>query len=836
MNGRRSILQEENNIKRPLLWITGAFVLGEVIAYWFYKMAKQTEVTDPSKLLLRWLVILGFALLWLGVKVVKGRFMILMLGGCVLGGFLRMSVELIPLSVETLLADGKKAEVTASGNVKTISIKNGSCNLVLENVLMRTENKEYRLPAVRTSIAEEQWEKALGQETGDCEILPGMGVEVVGKAELFKGARNPGEFDYAFYYKAQKIQCGIKIRMIQVTNATIPPVNRMVSAVSSFVSEALEALCNEDDRGIYEAVLLGQKTDLPEDIRQLYQKNGIAHLLAVSGLHVSLIGMSLYAFLRRVGLGYGKAGLLAGILVVFYGFLTGFGPSVFRAVFMILCSFFAAHLGKTYDLLSAMALSLGFLAFDSPYLLFTSGLQLSFGAVTAIGIASERDKEWKLFINLFIQLFTYPIILYHFFEFPLYALFLNMIVIPLMAYVVGAGLAGVFLYGLSGLFFAAGVSGFGVVFMAAKGAVGTGHYILAFYNFLCEAAERLPFYSVTTGRPELWKIMVYYGSLFLVLYWNCRSRKRWRAGFLSVGSLLVLFLMFHPVSGLEVDFLDVGQGDGIYLQTKKCRILMDAGSSQLKNLGGQRLLPFLKSKGVSSLDYVFVSHGDLDHISGIKFLLEEKGVKIKNMVFSCRSREDESCSELARLTKEQGGVVWYMEGGQVIKSGNLSITSIYPFANSDKKELENKIETDKNNQSLVLLVEYGAFSLLLTGDVESQGEEVILAFSEEKLPNPLTVLKAAHHGSNSSTGVELLERLNPGITVLSYGAGNSYGHPAGEVVERLKVLGTDLWHTAKSGAVMIKTDGKQCTIQGFIKNRKEESEEESKTGGQGKAE
>ena len=186
---------------------------------------------------------------------------------------------------------------------------------------------------------------------------------------------------------------------------------------------------------------------MDEEINDLYQKNGIAHLLAVSGLHVSLIGMGLYRLLRRLGLGFGWAGVWSGGLLFLYGTMTGFGPSVFRACLMLACSFAASYLGRTYDLLSAMSLAAICLSLENPFVIFTGAFQLSFGAVFAIGWAGkelsdglECKKEWEnaLSVSLAIQLVTGPIVLYHFFEYPLYGIFLNFLVIPLMTYVVGA--------------------------------------------------------------------------------------------------------------------------------------------------------------------------------------------------------------------------------------------------------------------------------------------------------------------------------------------------------------------------------------------------------------
>lgn len=765
-------------------------------------------------------IVLAVAVLMAGVFLWQTfgsyRERLLFVGLIFLLGAARMSSVLPKTPLEMVLEDEGKVAIVAVGTLKTESVKGDSCTLILKQATVWLNGEEYQEPFVMVWTERESWEEML-QHSQKMTGNAGIQVRVKGRAEAFEGARNPGEFDYALYYKSQRLSCRIRADSLEHFGTGNPPLWKAVSQFRAFVSETLSALCGDEDRGIFEAVLAGNKAELSEDIRVLYQKNGIAHLLAVSGLHVSLIGMGFYGILRRSGLGYGWAGLLSTALLLFYGCVTGFGPSVFRAILMITCSFFAAYLGRTYDLLSALSFALVLLAISSPFLLFTSGLQLSFGAVFSIAVASEVLSVWKKEANinsyiqnfltsLFIQILTYPIILYHFFEFPVYGIFLNLLVIPFMAYVAASGIASLFLYGTYKLFRAL------PFFYAAAGAMGTGHYILAFYNLLCRLAETLPFYSLTVGRPSLVKIFLYYGMILWAAFPNSRALLGKKTHFFAVSALAVFLISISPVRDFQITFLDVGQGDGIVMQTGSCNILVDGGSSQVKNLGKQRLVPFLKCKGISELDYVFVSHGDLDHISGVQYLLEEPtGIGVKNIVFSGMSREDKSCQRLSELAVQKGTRVWYMEAGQVISQGDLSLTAVYPPGGS--------ANADKNEQSLVLLVRYGDFSMLLTGDVEQEGEQWLSTYGKNWISGRITVLKVAHHGSGSSTGSLFLKTVQPKIAVLSYGEGNSYGHPASEVVAELRDVGAEILRTAESGAITMVTDGKKLRIKGYRRNR-----------------
>ena len=467
----------------------------------------------------------------------------------------------------------------AEGTVEAIQEKNGRVSVQLKHVqtvVRKTDEagqqgkREYALKRLLVYLPPEDME--IG------EILPGMKILCTGELERFEPARNEGEFDYRLYYRSRDICCRMSAKKAEITEHSVWLLQAVTYRIREQAKKLLEQYCTETDAGLLAAVLLGDKTRMNEEINELYQKNGIAHLLAVSGLHISLIGMGVYRLLRRLGLGFGAAGFWAGGLLFVYGTMTGFGPSVFRACLMLACSFWAAYLGRTYDLLSAMALAAVCLSLENPFVIFTGAFQLSFGAVFAIGWAGTEladrlrcQKSWEkaLAVSLAIQLVTGPIVLYHFFEYPLYGIFLNFLVIPLMTYVAGAGMAGL-LMGMAGVFAVSFIPGPTALFLkkmldiGAVGSMGTCHYIFMVYEMLCRAAERLPGSSLILGRPELWKLAAYY--IVLAAFLACsgkRERDRVKENIKIWGFLISLlsFLLYRPVSGLRVDFIDVGQGD-----------------------------------------------------------------------------------------------------------------------------------------------------------------------------------------------------------------------------------------------------------------------------------
>ena len=742
--------------------------------------------------------------------------------------------------------------VEVQGKVAALEEEHGALRITLKGNQVweygnggRTEASPIQLPGLlvtmKTSLPMKKVTLRLGQT-----------VRIRGEIQPFSQARNPGEFDSKAYYQAQGLDCRLLGEELVMIDPHQAPVAQRLHLIREWGKEILYRYGEEEDAGIFTAAGLGDKRGGSKEIKTLYQKNGIAHLLAISGLHMSFVGIFLYRILRKAGLGYGGSGLAGMVLIFLYGLLTGGGPSVMRAAMMMSTGFLASYLGRTYDLLSSASLALLFLAFQSPLLITQGGFQLSFGAVFAIGWVSPVIADWigkekplaaAVSASFAIQVVTMPVLLYHFYQIPLYSIFLNLLVIPLMGGVLCSGFGTIILGSLSPVM--------GVF------AAGTGHYILALYEFLCRKVAALPGDSLTTGRPGAAR-MTAYGLLLMVGLVSLtltgknqgeadgeegaetakeegngtkrekkkekekkqrQKQKQGLRGSSYLGKLLILFAMYclcilffrpDPVHGLEALFLDVGQGDGILLRTERYAVLVDGGSSSKKSLGEYTLEPCLKSLGVSVIHYAFISHGDLDHLSGVEYLLDScDDIRIENLMLPYHGREDKSLIRMADLAKKRGTKVRYLAGGERIQVGRLGIACLYPNIWD--------VPENTNEESEVLKMDYGNCHMLFTGDMGEAGEERLLQRPmETRLLGEVNVLKTAHHGSRYSSSQAFLNAIKPRWAVISYGEGNSYGHPHEEVLERLENQKTEVLKTGVSGAVKMWTDGEMVRFTSFI--------------------
>lgn len=728
-----------------------------------------------------------------------------------------------------------KSFLEAEGEISALEKEEEGLRITLKNVTLQgkageREGEETKLwlPGLLAEFKpNEELEKRLGL---------GQQVQILGEASLFSKPRNPGEFDAAAYYHSLGIEARLYGEELFILDERKAPLPECLRRLKEKGTRRLFRLADPEDAGIFAAAVLGDRQGVSKDIKALYQKNGIAHLLAISGLHMSFAGMLLYRLFRKTGLGLGGAGAAGVIMAFLYGMLIGKAPSASRAFLMLAAGFLASYLGRTYDLLSAASLALIVLALRSPALILQGGVQLSFGAVFAIGglgpflcgwVAGEKESWGCMSISssvstaVAIQVVTLPVIAYHFYEYPLYGIVLNLFVVPLMGGVL--------------------CSGFGVLLLGSISpvlgilAAGTGHYILAFYGFLCRRVSRLPSYNLTLGRPTPLRLLAYGLAMGAVLglLGLLRERRGEKQGnvFLRLLTLLglymfsVILLLPGPVRGLKAVFLDVGQGDGAVIRTGRRVILVDGGSSSNRSLGEYSLTPCLKSLGVSRIDYAFLSHGDQDHLSGLKYLLETGEIPIGTLYLPYHGREEKAVKELSRLAEGRNTRVEYLAAGGNIQAGELSITCLSP----EKKDTPE----NTNEESVVLKMDYGACHMLFTGDMGEYGERRLLERPEARLLSKINVLKTAHHGSKFSSGEEFLDRMALCFAVISYGEGNSYGHPHKEVLERFRKRNTAVLKTGERGAILMETDGIGLCFSGFVDgagfdhyNRKQENREE----------
>lgn len=697
---------------------------------------------------------------------------------------------------------------------------------------------------------------------------------VKGKRYGFSEARNPGEFDYAQYYRTQDIAFCVRGAQILSFGKSGRPLGdawawlcNALRQIREQASGLFVRYLDEDGAGILSAMLLGDKSMLGEEVRALYRESGISHILAISGLHISMLGMLIYRLLCKTILPRQAARGLSAALMILYGIMTGMSLSAQRAIVMFVIGINAERVGRTYDIRTAMSVTMAALLWFRPRMIGTAAFQLSFGAVMGLAFVEPalswlcartmgREKRTlpKLFRSflsgLSVSLVTFPILLLHQHEYAVYGIFFNLLLLPSVAVLIPAGMCVLFFGALAKI--AAGLMGVGQLAKAggsvlwklfdsgAKLAAAPCRLLLSLYEAGSRMVSSLPG-NLLFGRPNTLRIAIY-GGMILVFALGVRPlveraalRKRSAekgkreekkrtvigrrcavfGGCLSYLALALLILLVPMRRGLVITVLDVGQGDGICIEhCSGHAILLDCGSTDQSSLLENRLIPFLKYEGIYELDAVFLSHLDQDHISAVAELLQKNDtgrIAVRQLVLAQWIPKDEAYEEILSLAEAASVPVRRMCAGDSYEQGRLKLTCLGPDMGADASR-------DRNACSLVLRLDYGNFSALFMGDADAAAERrALAAMNEYAQTGEIMFLKVAHHGSSSSSTESFLAAVKPKFSVISCSAGNPYGHPHGEVLKTLEKQGCDIYRTDESGAVTVHTDGEKVWVETYLK-------------------
>lgn len=695
------------------------------------------------------------------------------------------------------------------------------------------------------------------QGTSSQDGLPSIGsrVRISGSFSLYTEATNIGQFDARNYYAARKIYGQVKKAAIVYTEPPniIGRGKECLWQLRRHLAETFLEVYGEENGALLAAMLLGERTFLSEETQSLYKAAGTLHVIAVSGLHISLLGLGLYRLLRRIFDVQAPAAVISVLCMAAYVFLVGNPPSAVRAFIMFAMGLLAGYWKRTLDTPTALSLSAAIILMGNPFYIGQSSFLLSFLAILAIAVFQPALKECLALINPYhfplsrlldsrrawrlrhldpqkvtggchellkkagnglqssfsVWIVTLPVQLFFFSEVSLFGIFFNLLIIPLMGVILLLGIAGLFLKEIFHLFtFLTGsaLTDWEItVISICRYAEGIFFAIIKAGGSL---ADRLSFAMWTPGKPVYGKMLLAFGLLLLFcllgnLSENGRTipEKFWKY---RLGILLgvILLLAGYPAHNLQITFLDVGQGDGICMELPDGRVyLMDGGSSDVSKVGNYRLVPFLKAKGIRKIDAVFLSHGDADHINGIAELLEEKQMSIDCICLPAGAEQEEFV-EIRDLARARNISVRTIQAGDFWENNGAKFWCLNPA----------DVTASGNAASMVLYMEYQDFSMLLTGDLEGGGEKSVAALLRSNAITGISVLKVAHHGSKNSTKEEFLRQCSPAVAVISCGEHNTYGHPHKETLERLNDMGTAVYRTDCSGAVQITVSGSRMKV------------------------
>lgn len=651
---------------------------------------------------------------------------------------------------------------------------------------------------------------------------PGNQLQAGGSYAPFQISRNEGNFNEKQYQQSRKWEFKVYAHTLTLLSARNSKYKVFLSTLRQRVQEVYVQVMDAQNAGVLATMALGEKSLLDTEIKELYRDAGISHVLAISGLHVSLLGMGMFALLQRFGCPRKWAACFCAGIVYSFGIFSGMETSTKRAVGMFVLLMVAHVCGCTYDSLTALSLNAVIQLWENPFLLWYAGFLFSYGAVLGvvvvwkiIGESPEKhsqDVQTKkervhdtimqkrvtavkelLCVSSCIQLATLPFSLYFYYEIPLYSVFINVCILPFMGILLSMGLMG----GIVGSVLPI----LGTILLKPVG------WLLAFYESVCRLSGRLPWANLIVGKPSLWMVIIYYVILAVCLYFIWRYHKKYVLG--GIVFVLLCLLFVRGKAQFEINILDVGQGDGIFIQNDdgEC-FFVDGGSSNVKGVGEYRILPFLKSRGIRAIRGWIVSHGDADHINGLVEVLQT-GYPVEYVILSRYMVCDEAMELLLREAKRAGSKVVYVTPGMQFGSGELVFTVLAPDGGSN---------VDRNALSLSLFMQYRQFEGIFTGDMGVEQERDLLAKGvlERYGISEVDFYKAAHHGSNHANSGEFLEAIAPKVTVISCAEKNSYGHPGKEAVARMQDAGSQLFYTMEQGQIRIRQEAKGVRVWTYL--------------------
>ncbi|MDQ0231572.1 DNA internalization-related competence protein ComEC/Rec2 [Metabacillus malikii] len=638
-------------------------------------------------------------------------------------------------------------------------------------------------------------------------LMVGMTCQFEGELVKPKSRTMPNAFDYRQYLYEHHIHWQYIVDKLVACKSSSNNINILLKNWRKAGLDFIEKHFPSDSIGVVQALLFGERSLLEEDVETAYQELGIVHLLAISGLHVGILTSGVYFIFIYSGLTHENARRLLLVILPIYVIVTGVSPSVTRASFMAILYIVFKLLKKNVSSLDVISITCLALLIINPYYLFHIGFQLSYIVTYSLLLSFRILSKLSNFISklivisLIAQLGAMPILLFHFYEVSLISIPMNMLFVPLYSYIILP------------------IAIFSTVCTLLS--QDFGNYIiyvfdeiLQFSHHLALFASSLPYTTLTTGRPHIIILLLlcFTTLTFLLIFEGNKDKVKAIFSFNLIIIVLIvqLVLPYLNPSG-KVLFMDVGQGDAIFIQLphNKGNYLIDTGGKlsfpkeewQLRkssfSIAKNVVVPYLKSQGITKLNGLFLTHGDFDHVGETLELME--GVEIEKLFVPKGFIRGDLEGEIINKAMDKNIKIRVLSRGDILSLHHITFYILSP----------NQLTNNKNEDSLVLYCVIGGVKWLFTGDAEEEAEKSIISHYPRL---DVDVLKLGHHGSKGSTIPELLDHIKPKIAVVSAGFNNRYQHPHKEVLERLKERNIKLFRTDLQGGILFEYTGLNGTF------------------------
>lgn len=788
--------------KLPALWFFGFFSSGIAAGYLFLENIR-----------IDWLVavVIVFAVISLVLHFINPRYFVMSIFPFVfLLGMCGIYLSLAAFPPKHLINENYKLISAFEGWISEAHYKeDGKHKYVMECTRIEIDS-------VRQAV---QGKVLLYQGKFSDRLQYGDRLRIQGAPERPPLPANPGAFNYRRYlqlnriyftkYIADEADC---VRLDGKAGSLWQ--RKIIQPLRMYLLNLLDRHLQMPTRHIVKALILGERQDIDREIIKDFQKSGVVHVLAISGLHVGFILMIFLLFFSFLRLSYKPKIILSLLLLFLFVALVNFKAPVVRASLMAAFYFASKLMERRVSALNVIAAAgIVILAFE-PQQLLMPGFQFSFCAVGAILYGYPRldqllpgfksTNKIKSLVNSYLRqpflvsaaavIGTLPLTWLYYGSLQLGALLINILIIPLI---------GGFVM-LSFLLITIGSIGF----FAADGLAHLLHLYLQFILKIISLFAELPFVQIKLQHPSLPVLLLTIIAVFLSFNLN----KRIRLIYFAVILLLIVSFSNHwlgaPEKKLRVTFAGVGQGDGVVIQFPNDDVaVIDAGDRKFTFDAGERyMIPLLEYYGIKHIKYLVGTHWHSDHIGGFLSILRQ--IEVDTVVFSAYPGKTKLFHQIIDEAQKRGiPVVRRNRGGQLHVGDNCRFYLLHPDSEYCRGDQFSGAEV--NNSSIVSKVCYGNTSFISTGDLEKSAEKKLFNYGEFLNAG---VLKVGHHGSKTSTSQEFLNLIRPTYAVVSVGARNRFKHPSQKTLRRLKMNRVYPLRTDHFGALVFESDGREIKL------------------------
>ncbi len=673
------------------------------------------------------------------------------------------------------------------------------------------------------------------------DFSPGQKIRFPTRLKSFKNFNNPGRYDYESAMKLKGLTCAASVSdgryILSLGDGHLPFHRKLMEKVQGPIRDFFHKNLSTETNALYRAMILGERQGISNGLREPFNRTGLGHVLAVSGLHIGLVAWAVF-FLFKWGLARPyilplkidirkPAALLTCLPVLGYIFIAGFQVSGQRAMIMVLVFLLSLILGREKEIWSTLALAGLLILAAEPHAVFSMSFLLSFSAV--IGIlwltpaildkfpGPEKTKQKTALSRLYVYftgliavclsatVFLLPLVLLFFHRITLVTIPANLMVVPILGlWVIPLGLISAmvlpFSSGAADIFLQLGAWGL-------DGMMG----IIRFWSGLSWCS----FWMVT---PNLFETLIFYGLIFFIFFF-----KRWP--WAKTGLMVVAIMLLADVGywikkvrfnrELRVSYIDVGQANAAMLEFPGGKKMMIDGGGFPRDhfdVGKMVVAPYLWHSKILKIDYLVLSHPQSDHMNGLRFIAE--AFHPKEFWYNGDQVETPAFKELIRIVDaEKIRTLLPADLAKVREINGVKIQILHPKPGYQPSYIFER-GTSLNNNSLVLKISYSGKSFLFPGDLEHQGEAVLISNAADSLKSD--VLLSPHHGSKSSSSPQLLSTVQPAICVISSGENNFFGFPHEKTLRRLRDIECKIIRIDQAGAVQFTVDPNRFEFTTFL--------------------